>query len=311
MRASFFSALFEVAKKDKQVVLVTADMGFNMLEKFRDQLPGQFINSGISEANSMSMAAGMALMGKKVFVYSITPFVTYRCYEQVRLDICYHNANVKIIGCGSGLDYGPSGTSHQPTEDIGVMRMLPSMSVVCPADPLESAALPELLKSINTPVFVRLGRGNEPKIHKTAPKMEIGKGKSILRNPGKGKKLAIFATGNIVYNVHVAAQRLAEKGVNLELFSMPWIKPLDEKLVLDEAKNGCAIITVEEHSQIGGLRSAVCGLLSINGINAIHKFIALPDAFQNNVGDQNYLRKLNGLDPESIEKRIFEWSKTL
>jgi len=307
MRTSFFNALFEVAKKDPQVVLITADMGFGLLERFRDELPNQYINSGISEANSISVAAGMALLGKKAYVYSIAPFVTYRPFEQVRLDVCYHNANVKIIGVGSGLDYGQSGPTHQATEDICVMRALPNMQVACPADPVEAAALPEAINQIKTPVFVRLGRGKEPVVHKKAPEMKAGKALSVFRNDSKTKKIVIFSTGNLVYNSVIAAQRIAADGYSMEVFSMPWIKPIDGELILREADEAGLIITVEEHSEIGGLWSSVCEVLMKNGTCRPIKSIALPDAFQKEVGSQAHLRVVNGLDPDGIEKRIRGW----
>jgi transketolase len=302
MRASFFNALFEIAKNDPQVVLITADMGYGLLERFRDELPNQYINAGISEANSMSVAAGLALSGKKVYVYSIASFVTYRPFEQIRLDICYHNANVKIIGIGSGLDYGQSGSTHQATEDISIMRSLPNMQVVCPADPLEAAALPKILANIDRPVFVRLGRGKEPLVHNTPPSMEPGKAIKIYE---LGKAIVVFATGNIVYNAYQAVKELSEEGLPITLYGMPWIKPLDEKTILVEAGSDI-IITIEEHSKIGGLFSAVCETLASNQTLATIIPIALPDAFQTEVGDQAYLRKVNGLDVESLKRKIRE-----
>ena len=175
MRAAFFNSLFEVAKLDKSIVIATADMGFNLLERFRDELPSQYVNCGIAEANTVTMSAGMALLGKKVFAYSIVPFMTYRCFEQTRIDVCYQDADVKLIGVGGGLDYAQSGTSHHSIEDISVMRSLPNISVVCPGDPLEAAILPSVLAKMGKPAYIRLGRGKEPVVHKRAPFMEVGK----------------------------------------------------------------------------------------------------------------------------------------
>ena len=306
MRNSFFNALFELAKKDPNIVLITADMGFNLFEKFRDELPTQFINAGISEANAISMAAGMALAGKKPYVYSITTFITYRCFEQIRIDVCYQNTNVKIIGGGGGFDYGQAGATHHPTEDISVMRSLPNMKVVCPADPLEAGILPSVINEINGPVFVRLGKNKDSLVHSTQPSMETGNAIKLFESTTK-RPIVVFATGNIVYNAYQAVNELSEKGIPIRLYSMPWIKPLDDKIVLESI--GSTIVTIEEHSIIGGLFSAVCETLAINNVSATVIPIALPDAFQKEVGDQAYLRKINELDVESIKAKIREWHK--
>jgi transketolase len=303
MRNNFFNALFEIAKNDPNVVLITADMGFGLFEKFRDQLPRQFINAGVSEANAMTMAAGMAIAGKKPYVYSITPFITYRCFEQIRLDVCYQNVNVKIIGSGGGLDYGQDGTTHHPTEDISVMRSLPNMKVVCPADPLEAAVLPSIISNIDGPVFVRLGKGKEM-IHSFPPTMEIGKANKVYQSKTLGRPIVVFATGDIIANAYQAAVILDKEDVPIRLYSVPWIKPFDEKAVLEEIPDASAIVTVEEHSRIGGLFSSVCETLVSNNAQAKVISIALPDAFQKEVGDQAQLRKINGLDVESLKTKL-------
>jgi len=305
VRTAFFDSLYEVAKADGRVELITADMGFGCLEKFRDCLPKQYLNAGISEANAMSLAAGMALAGRRPFVYSITPFVTYRSFEQTRVDVCCHNANVKIIGVGSGLDYGQSGTTHHPTEDIAVMRALPNISVACPGDPFEAAALPPLLNRMDGPAFVRLGRGREPRIHSGAPKLEFGKALKIFEGGAGRKKVALLSIGNMANNALLAAQRISSKGLSVEAYSMVWAKPIDEKLVLEKI-SGCDLaVSIEEHSEIGGLRSAILEALHSKGESAKNfRHIALPDRFQKDAGSPEYLRKLNGLDAESIGVRV-------
>jgi transketolase len=308
MRPTFFSSLFGLAKRHKDVTVVTADMGFSLLEPFRDTLPSQYVNTGVAEANTISVAAGMALMGKRPYAYSIVPFITCRCLEQTRVDVCYQNTDVKLIGVGGGLDYAQSGATHQSIEDIGVMRSLPNMSVVCPADSQEAAALPEALYGIRTPVYVRLGRGREPVVHKSPVRMEIGKGIELIQPKGRNH-IAILATGNITHNALRAAESLRAQGIDVSVASMPWVKPLDEKLVLSLASSGRMIVTVEEHSYIGGLRSAAADLLCEKGAKAQLKSISLPDAFQKTVGSQEYLRQLNGLDIPSIAKRISSWAR--
>jgi len=303
MRTKFFESLFELAKANHSIVIATADMGFNLLERFRDLLPAQYVNCGISEANTVSMSAGMALLGKKVFAYSIAPFITYRCFEQIRVDVCYHNADVKLIGVGGGLDYGPSGTSHHSIEDISVMRSLPNMAVVCPGDPLEAAALPKVLEKIDKPVYIRLGRGKEPSVHKEQPSMEMGKAIPVF-NPGQRADIVVFATGNMLYNALKAVEKLHLEGRSIKLYSIPWIKPIDESTIISEAKQCKLIVTIEEHIRTGGLRSAILEALSDNALCASVKSISLPNAFQKTTGSQEYLRKLNGLDIETIASSI-------
>jgi transketolase len=307
MRNSFFDALYEVACKDPSVVVVTADMGFNMLEKFRDSLPGQFVNAGISEANATSIAAGMAIYGKKPYIYSITNFVTYRCFEQVRLDVCYQEADVKIVGSGGGLDYGQSGPTHQATEDVAVMRSLPNMKVVCPCDPYEASALPFLLSKTKGPVFVRLGRGKEPKMHSSAPSMQIGKGIECVHHDEADA--SVFSTGAISYNAMKAVQKLQQMGVAAEHYLLPWVKPFDGKLLSEKAQSSKLLVFVEEHTAIGGLYGAACEEIASSGGRARVRSIALPDSFQKKAGDCDYLRTQNGLDADSIASRIASWVK--
>ena len=267
------------------------------------QLPSQYVNCGIAEANTVTMSAGMALLGKKVFAYSIVPFMTYRCFEQTRIDVCYQDADVKLIGVGGGLDYAQSGTSHHSIEDISVMRSLPNISVVCPGDPLEAAILPSVLAKMGKPAYIRLGRGKEPVVHKRAPFMEVGKAIGVFNASGKAD-IVVFSTGNMLHNSLKAVEELHSKGLKIKLFSMPWIKPIDAPLITSEAKGCGLIVTVEEHIKTGGLRSAVIEVLSDERINTPVKSVSLPDAFQKVTGSQEYLRKLNGLDTDSIIKAI-------
>lgn len=308
MRSAFFNELFALAAKDSRIVLVTADMGFGLLERFRDELPGQYVNAGISEANAVSLAAGMALYGKKAFVYSIAPFVTYRCLEQIRVDICYQNLDVKIIGMGNGLDYAQSGPTHQPTEDIGMMRSLPNIRVACPADPLEAGALPGVLCKTPSPAYVKLGRGNEPSIHQLPPDMAIGGALPLFEKDGRGKRILMLATGGISYNALAAAKKIADSGRAISLFSVPWIKPFGSDFFGKHARDAGLVVTAEEHNPCGGLWSAACEAAAEAGIRTPIRRISLPDAFQKEVGDREYLRKLNGLDADGMARQVESWA---
>lgn len=305
MRKSFFDALFGAMEKDPRAVLITADMGFELLERFRDEMPAQFINAGISEANAVALAAGMALRGKRPYVYSITPFITYRCLEQIRLDVCYHNLDVKIVGVGNGLDYAQSGSTHQPTEDIAIMRPMPNLKIACPADPIEAGAIVPLIHETSGPWYVRLGRGKEQKIHDRPPDMQIGKAIRLFGN-GEGRADAIiFSNGSIGHNAYLAAKSLANKGFVIRHYSMNWMKPMDEAVVIEEMQNSGLIVSVEENTEIGGMAGALSQVMAgQSGKKMSFLPLALPDSFQKTVGSLDYLRKINRLDAPSIESRI-------
>lgn len=301
MRASFVRALTEIARKDPRVMVVTPDMGFSVLEKLRDEFPGRVINTGIAEQDSVGVAAGLALAGKIVFVYSIVPFVTMRPFEQVRVDVCYQNLPVKLVGSGGGLTYGSLGPTHHSIEDISIMRSLPNMSVLCPGDPIEAEMCTEFAYGVPGPAYLRLGKGSgDPVVHKSRLKAAFGKGIRVR----EGGQAAILVTGNMLHNAVLAADLLAKEGVSCGVFSLPSVKPLDRELVLSLASAGKPVITVEEHSVIGGLGSAVSDVIVEAGIRVPLRKIALPDRFCKEAGSQEYLRRLNGLDSDSIAKAV-------
>lgn len=301
MRSSFVHALMDIAKKDPRVVVVTPDMGFSVFEKFQEQFPGRLINSGIAEQNAVGVAAGMALSGKIVYVYSIVPFVTMRPFEQVRVDVCYMNLPVKLVGSGGGITYGSLGPTHHSIEDIALMRSLPNMSVLCPGDPLEAELCTHASHEMGGPAYIRLGKGRgDPVVHKTKPDFTFGKGIKIK----EGKDAAILCTGNMLASSLKAANLLQEEGKDCMLYSMPSVKPLDEKLINSILSKGIPLFTVEEHSIIGGLGSAVAEVVSESGHKASFRRFGIKDHFCKEAGSQDHLRKLNGLDPASISKSI-------
>lgn len=305
MRTTFVNSLTDIAGKDSRIFLLTGDLGFGALEPFFQKLPKQFLNLGIAEQNMAGFAAGMALTGKIPVIYSIATFVTLRPYEQIRNDICYQNLNVKIIGTGGGLTYSKYGATHQSMEDIGLMRLLPNMVVLCPGDPMEVRGATKAMLAHNGPCYLRIGSRGEPNIHQKEFKFEIGKG--IVIQEGKG--VALIATGNMLENAVKAAQILKEKGITAEIISMPTIKPIDRDLILKTAGKFKNIFTVEEHSLIGGLGSTVAEILSENRVSSEFKFyrIAGPDAFQKAGGSLSYMRDINGLSPEKIVETVLKY----
>jgi len=298
MRNSFAKTIQELAQQENRIFLITGDLGFSVLENFRDSFPDRFINAGIAESNMVGFASGLALRGKKPYVYSIIPFATMRCYEQIRNDICYQNTDVKIVGIGAGLAYGILGPTHHSKEDIAIMKSLPGMRILCPCDPLETREIVKESLKITGPMYLRLGKGNDPIIHTSAPKIEIGKG-SILR---KGDDITFIAHGSIIKNVLKAADEIELQGVSARVINMHTIKPLDKNIILEAAGQTKAIITVEEHSIIGGLGSSVAEVLAENMAATIFKRIALEDSFESIAGSQEYLRNINNLSSDSIKK---------
>ena len=302
MRTAFINTLIKLAKKDKRIFLLTGDLGFSVLEGFRDEFPDRFINMGVAEANMIGVAAGLALSGKVVFVYSIAPFVTLRCLEQIRNDVCYQKLQVRIIGVGAGLSYGTSGATHYSLEDIAVMRAISNLSVVCPGDPLEAEmALKESL-SYAGPLYIRLGKGNDPLVHRKLKGFKIGKAISLRR----GKDITIISTGNMLSNAKQAASLLKQQGVDVRLISMHTVKPIDKKAIIDIVKKTKAIFTVEEHNLIGGLGSAVAEVLAEQPVKVYFKRIAVLETSFKAIGSQDYLRGKFGLDANGIFTTILK-----
>jgi len=301
MRTAFIKTLFEMAQKDRRIMLVVGDVGFGVVTPFMEDLPAQFVNAGVAEQNMTGMAAGIALSGKIVFTYSIANFPTIRCLEQVRNDICYHDANVKIVSVGGGMSYGSLGITHHATEDIAIMRSLPNMVVVAPGDPIEARLATRAVMEHPGPCYLRLGRNGEPTVHR--PEVDFQLGKAILVR--EGKDLTFIVSGGLLPEVIAAADGLKKRGITARVLSMHTVKPLDREAVLMAARETPLIFTVEEHSIIGGLGGAVAEILMEADLSHVgFKRIGLNDAFSKKVGDQNYLRAEYGLDAGGILRTV-------
>lgn len=306
MRNAFATELLSAAEKNSDIILLTADLGFSVFEKFEEKLPKQYLNTGCSEANTISMAAGLAMAEKKVFVYSIVPFITMRCFEQIRIDLCYHNLDVTVVGVGGGLAYGQLGPTHHAIEDIAIMRALPNMKVLCPADPVESTLLTRALVKSGGPAYLRLNRGGDTVIHANPEKLErnFAIGKAIFFK--KGTQMTLITTGAMLKTTLQVAEMLEKKDISTAVLHFPTIKPLDKTAILKALNNTSHLVTIEEHNLIGGLGSAVAEILAENAATLyhFHRF-AIPDRFTKEVGNQEYLRAVNHLDAESIFKDIY------
>lgn len=303
MRNAFIETLEKEAFKNKDIVLLTGDLGFTVFEKFSKKFPDRFINMGVAEANMVGVATGLALSGKIPFVYSIAPFVTLRPFEQIRNDVCMHRANVKIIGVGGGLSYSHAGPTHHVNEDIAVMRILPNMTVVCPADPIETELAVKAAIKYHGPVYIRLGKKGEPKIYNKKPSFSLGKGIIVE----KGHDIALICSGPIIHNVIQASDILTKHKLNPTVVSMHTITPLDVRLIAKILMTHKVIFTIEEHSIIGGLGGAVAEFLSeCYSKNYIFKRLGIPKEFCNIIGDHNYLRDYYSLTPAKIAQTILK-----
>ena len=302
MRDTFVRTLLALAKEDPNIELMTGDLGFGVLKPFWEQLPDQFVNAGIAEQNMTAAAAGMALAGKTVFTYSIGNFPTLRCLEQIRDDCAYHNANVKIVCIGGGFVYGALGMSHQATEDIAVMRALPGVAVLCPADPAEAAAATKAIAAWPGTCYLRLGRGGEMRIHDRIEDFRIGKAIQIH----DGQRVAIFSTGAIFDEVAGAETILAEHGIHPAVYTFPTVKPLDKDAIARCAADFDLVVTVEEHNLAGGFGSAVAEVMAELPVHGRLLRVGIHDTYCALVGDQKYLRSQFGLDAAGIAAQILE-----
>ncbi|HEV8630384.1 MAG TPA: transketolase C-terminal domain-containing protein [Thermoanaerobaculia bacterium] len=309
MRTAFLDTLYELAKADRRIVFVTGDLGFSVVERFMADLPDQFVNAGVAEQNMTSLAAGMALMGKIAFTYSIANFPTLRCLEQVRNDVCYHEANVKIVAVGGGFTYGAMGASHHATEELGVMRMMPGMVVVAPADPVEARAATRAIVAHRGPCYIRLGKAGEPNVHQGAIDFQLGRAIQLRG----GRDLTLISTGGMLGTALAVADRLAGRGVEASVLSMHTLKPLDEEAVRAAARETGGIVTLEQHSVIGGLGSAVAEVLAelpagngARGTGVPFRRIGVPSAFSARVGSQKWLEQQHGLDEEGVLAQVEE-----
>lgn len=297
MRDAFFQTLYGLASNDDRVTLMVGDLGFGVVERFAAQFPLQFVNAGVAEQNMAGVATGLALSGKLVFIYSIGNFATIRCLEQIRNDICYHRANVKIVTVGGGLAYGSLGATHHATEDLAIMRALPEMTVVAPGDPLEAVEATVAITRDPGPCYLRLGRAGEARVH-TSP-IEFTLGKALVVR--EGTDVTIISAGGVLSLVAEAAQVLTSRGISARVLSMHTLKPLDEDAVVKAARETRAIIAVEEHSRFGGLGGAVAEVLAESDVaNVGFRRIALPSAFCTQAGSQHHLRTSWGLSAPAI-----------
>ncbi len=304
MRDAFTRALMREAAKDPRLTLVTGDLGFGVLKPFWETYPDQFVNAGIAEQSMTGLAAGLAMTGRTVLTYSIGNFPTLRCIEQIRNDCAYHNANVKVVCVGGGFVYGSLGMSHHATEDMAVLRALPGVTVFTPGDPAEVEAIVPVMLSTPGTCYLRLGRGGELLLHeKPVEGWQVPQALTLR----EGRDVALLSAGGILTQTLAAADLLAEKGVSAEVVSFPCIKPIDRDKLAELARRFRHVVTVEEHSIVGGLGGAVCEVMAETGSGCCVHRIGMEDVYSTIVGTQQYLREKYEMDMNAICARTLAW----
>lgn len=299
MRNAFIKALEEETRKNKNVFFVTGDLGYSVIEKFQKKFPNQFLNAGVAEQDMTGIAAGLASTGKIVFTYSIGNFSTLRCLEQVRNDVCYHNLNVKVVAVGGGLQYGALASTHHAVEDLAIMRALPNMVVLAPGDRVEADLATRAAIAQKGPCYLRLSA--EPRaIHVKPPRFTIGKAITMR----EGKDICLISTGSMLATALDTADLLKKSGIRAAVLSMHTVKPIDRGAILRAAKKTGRIVTIEEHSVIGGLGGAVAEVLAVSGARAALEIVGVNDQFAKKVGSRDFLRQTFGLTPAAIAAKI-------
>ncbi len=303
MRNAFAAEITALAREDSRVVLLAGDIGNRLFDDFKNHRPGQFFNCGVAEANMTGMAAGMASCGLRPFTYAIAPFVTTRCLEQIRVDVCYHRLPVVVCAVGAGYSYASLGATHHACEDIAFLRSLPDMTVVCPGDVREVRGAVRAAIAIDGPVYIRMGKKGEPVVHEKDPAFVIGKGIVIQ----KGSEVCILSTGNMLPVAAQAGHELTLGGMSTQVVSVHTVKPLDEELLRDAFATFKIVVTVEEHSLIAGLGGAVAEwLVDRLPMPARMLRIGTPDRFPHEAGTQEYFREKCGLTADAIVRRVRE-----
>lgn len=297
MRTNFINQLLEEAKNNDKIFLLVGDLGYHVVEPFAELFPNRFINVGIAEQNMAGVAAGLAMTGYNVYIYSIGNFPTLRCLEQIRNDIAYHKANVKIVSVGAGYAYGALGATHQATEDIGAIRTIPNIIVATPGDPVEAKAIATISANYNGPMYIRLGKAGEKTVHNDKINLHIGDILPLKENINH--KTAVLCCGSIL---DVAHHQIEDENLPYDLYSIPFVKPINNNLLLNIIESHPdGLIIMEEHQASCGVGSAIIeqasDMYSQGKLSTFPRIIrkAIKDEFAGIVGAQSYLREFVGL----------------
>jgi transketolase len=307
MRNAFFDTLFSIALKNKDILLLTADIGAICHDKFKKSLPNQYVNVGIAEQNMVGLSAGLALTGKTIYIYSIVPFLAMRCYEQIRVDICCMDLPVKIIGIGAGFDYSTLGPTHHGTEDIALMRALPNLTIYSPSDNLSASEIARKSSQEQGPAYIRLDRTGYPPIYRDSGEINMRVGFSVVKG---GKDLCIIASGNMVYTALKISERLSEHSVDSGVIDLFKLKPINAEKLICAIKGLSHVVVLEEHCLSGGIGESISALFSSQMEKCPRlKLLGIPDQFCAEYGGRESLRKTCNLDADSILSIILGWIK--
>jgi transketolase len=303
MRNAFAEELLSLARQDPRVVLLSADIGNRLFDKLKAEFPHRFYNCGVAEANMIGVAAGMAQSGLRPVCYTIAPFITYRCMEQIRVDLCYHNLPVTVVGTGSGLSYASLGGTHHSCEEMGMLRLLPNLTVAAPADGPELRALMRDSLRQNGPVYLRIGKKGEPAVHAAVPNLSLGESFQVR----EGSEVCILSIGTMLPLALEAADKLAESGISTKVVSFHTLKPLDTNALSDVFSSFKLVATLEEHSVLGGLGGSTAEWLSeCAGAHARLVRFGTPDEFLHLTCEQEEAREHYGLTATRIAQQLKE-----
>lgn len=301
MRNVFAAEITALAGVDGRIVLLSGDIGNRLFDTYKERFRDRFLNCGIAEANMVSMAAGMALCGLRPVAYTIASFITVRCLEQIRVDLCYHNLPVVLVGVGAGLSYASLGGTHHSCEDIALLRMLPNMTVVSPGDPVEVREALRASLGQDGPIYIRLGKKGEPVVHKHPPEFILGKA-IVVR---EGEDVCLLSSGNMLPVAVQAAELLGQKGLSARVVSYHTVKPLDEELLSEVFAKFAVVATLEEHSVLGGLGGSVAEWLAEHAPQRGRLLrLGTADAFLHEAGEQDHARAYFGLTEEKVAERV-------
>jgi transketolase len=301
MRNAFAKEITRLAQEDSRVVLLSGDIGNRLFDDFKLKCPDRFYNCGVAEANMIGVAAGLAISGLRPVCYTITPFITYRCLEQIRIDVCYHNVPVVIVGTGAGLSYASLGATHHSCEEMGMLRLLPGLQVLAPADEKEVRGLLRASLRQTQPVYMRIGKKGEPVVHAQEPPLEIGKG-CVMR---EGTDVCLLSTGTVLPVAMEAASQLERAGLSAQVVSFHTVKPLDESLLQNVFSRHKLVASIEEHSVLGGLGGSLAEWLSEQRSTSARLLrFGTRDEFLHHTCEQEEAREFFGLTAEAICARI-------